>query len=337
MTKGTSVREIASDLDRIAQRDTFNAKVVVIDNVPLCNDPQQSEMCMLLKRTLLKKAEKPHVMQDFFHIMHNVSPEFNNTHPLFHFLAIVKFRQAIKRLDPDAEAQLDLKLERGEVAKKITYRGMRIEVKPGEKTSKEKINEWKESGAYHDMFSKYPTCIVPECIVGSDELIEAGLTEWFNIVKAAAFDANDKPICTGKGGPLIASVERLKEITSNAITRCKAARHHNPKPAPSHLPKPNPNPYPKPKPNPDLYPYPHRTTLCFTGRRRSTRATRGGASTRSTTGCRCSGHASTAARESLGTARSRCTIATASLATTSTPPPPPKPRAPPPPPHPNHS
>ena len=53
--------------------------------------------------------------------MHNVSPDFNNTHPLYYSLVIVALRQAVKRLDPTAEAHLDMLLEQGKIAKKIKY------------------------------------------------------------------------------------------------------------------------------------------------------------------------------------------------------------------------
>ena len=102
----------------------------------------------------------------------------------------------------------------------------------GTPTSKEQINEWKMSGAYHDMFSKHPYAIVPEYILGTDELLEQGITGWLEEVKRQAFDEGGKPIRFGQQNAiLISSLEKLETIAKNALTRFKSARHA-PKPAP---------------------------------------------------------------------------------------------------------
>ena len=141
--QSTKVEEIADDMTLIADRPNFKASVCMIDNVPLSANPQQTTMILLIKKTLLKKAVAPWVGQDYFHVMHNVSPEFNNQDPRYHSLVIVLLRNCTKRLDVTAEAGLDMLLKEGKVAKKTTFCHSVIRTTVGTPISEETIKGWK--------------------------------------------------------------------------------------------------------------------------------------------------------------------------------------------------
>ena len=116
-------------------------------------------------------------------------------------------------------------LKNGKIEKKIKFRGTVISIEMGTPTGEVEIEQWKTSGAYHDMFSSHPNVIVPEHVLGSDELIEQGVESWYQKVKSAAFDADGKPIQVGpRNSILIASIEKLNNIKENAIKRFKATR-----------------------------------------------------------------------------------------------------------------
>ena len=75
------------------------------------------------------------------------------------------------------------------------------------------------------MFSTHPLAIVPELVLGSDSLLEAGVDNWFDQVKSASFDSEGKPIPFGpKGSILIANLSKLESIRDNAKLRFKACR-----------------------------------------------------------------------------------------------------------------
>ena len=95
------------------------------------------------------------VCQDLFHVSHNLSKSFNNTHPEFHRLVIVGFRKATMNFDP---AMLDV-IHRsctvlGNIEAECTFRKQKYILTKGELLPEQTWKEWLESGVVHALFCK---------------------------------------------------------------------------------------------------------------------------------------------------------------------------------------
>ena len=97
------------------------------------------------------------VAQDRFHVMHNISPDFNNQDPRFFELVILNFRNLTTRRDPNTMEEVELRLRQGRIAKKVTFGHATFEVKLGQEMTQEEIEHWKAIGVFHEMFSTSPS------------------------------------------------------------------------------------------------------------------------------------------------------------------------------------
>ena len=156
ITKTVSIQEIEAKLSEVGKRENFHCKVVTIDNVPTT-----SRNDAVLVATLKRCLGAEWVAQDRFHVMHNITPDFNNQDPDFFRLVTLNLRNLVTRRDPDKEEMIDLLLREGKVSKRVKFGSATFEVKIGQQLAQSEIEYYKEIGVYHEMFSTSP-CAMPE-------------------------------------------------------------------------------------------------------------------------------------------------------------------------------
>ena len=211
-------------LQRLRQRPNFHAKVLVLDNVPPQLLNGEGVIDSKIVKVILQEMGDidgdgrgiEHVIQDRFHVGHGFSPNFNNLDPRYFDLICKGWREQTVSRDRRAEEIVDSALRAGQVAKKVTFRGQDYVVKRGEKMDDAQINEWKELGVYHKMFST-GNVVVPEH-VKSASVLKNDIPPWVASLVEMLFDAEGKPKRIS-GKSLIPTPEKLKQLVNNALAR----------------------------------------------------------------------------------------------------------------------
>ena len=163
------------------------------------------------------------VLQDRFHVHHAVSPSFNNQDPRYFSEVILGWRDATVYRDPEKERILDGLLKAGKIAKKTTFQHQQIIIHQGDIISDAQIAEWKQSGAYHAMFSSHPAVLVPEH-VKDEAVLRCDVPEWAEGIIARCFDSDGRPITIRMAGgnrnsKLVSSADVVRQIGDNALLR----------------------------------------------------------------------------------------------------------------------
>ena len=215
-TRSEAIEELLPTLTEINDRPNVTARVAVIDKVPTnLSEDKLSKLEVLFMQSI---GTIERVMQDKFHVTHNVSKDFNNMDARYYQLVIHGFRQATHFLGKE-EDLIDEALMAGLVQKGRKNRQIRY----GERFTRAEIQAMKDSGWYHDFFSASDV-VVPEH-VKSAAALELGLERWEQNILDACFHPPDEqgrriPILVN-GQRLVASVEILHKIASNALKRMK--------------------------------------------------------------------------------------------------------------------
>ena len=78
------------------------------------------------------------------------------------------------------------------MSKKVTYRGVVYKIQRGETMAQPEIEQWKNIGVYHEMFSKGDV-VVPEHIA-DPEALRLDVVAWREAVITEIFEEDGKPI-----------------------------------------------------------------------------------------------------------------------------------------------
>jgi hypothetical protein len=186
-TATVKAAEIEDFLKAIGERENFTANVVVLDNLP--ENIENSECVQLVKKAL----GVTYAVQDKFHVSHNLSTPFNNTHDSFFRLIIHGWRDCISVYDAVLEKENDTRLAAGAVSKNILFRDERITIKRGEAVSSEKIAHWKKSGAYDELFTSGTKCVVPRVTL-SPAALPCAVNTWLEAIMAETVGPNGETL-----------------------------------------------------------------------------------------------------------------------------------------------
>ena len=215
VTGSESIEELKPTLVELAKQPDCNVRVIVIDKVPPSLDEHAVSKLEAMILGTMPTLEK--VMQDRFHVAHNLSKHFNNADVRYTSLVIRGWRDATVVRDNKREAAVDEGLRAGLIARE--RKGVRIV--RGQKLSMQEITELKESGAYHDLFSTRD-CLVPEHVKDADAL-RPSVNRWAEEVINACFhpaeaDGVRRPILIN-GKALISTVQLVRKHATNALKR----------------------------------------------------------------------------------------------------------------------
>jgi hypothetical protein len=231
----TKIDKVYEYLTAISARRGFTAKVAVIDNVPTnFAKSGRSDFIDKIKSAL----GVDYVVQDRFHVTHNFSHFFNNYHNLFYKWIITDFRNATTVRDAVAVSRVDSALLHGNITKKGTFRGQQIVIKGMSVTIGGKgiiggtradisrqemedcIEQWKDSGAYFNLFSEGRSVIVPTRVKSPGDVQQA-MKRWQTELEPLIFDGSGTPIRNDRGMVLIATREDFNTHVKNVIARLK--------------------------------------------------------------------------------------------------------------------
>jgi len=216
VTKTENIDELIPVLKALAQRDNVSAKVVVIDKVPPSFDESMISKLAMTIMECLPSVEA--VLQDRFHVAHNLSKHFNNADPRYSSLVILGWREATVVRDEGCMDAIDCALEKG----LITKTAGSARVVKGECLSKSAIQALKDSGDYHNLFSK-KAVVVPEHMKKASSL-RLSVEAWADTIIDECFHppategAERHPIMI-KGKKLAASPEFVRKQAGNALKR----------------------------------------------------------------------------------------------------------------------
>ena len=214
VTKSESINELLAPMKALRERPNFSAKVAVIDKVPpSLDDTSVSKLEAIIRESL--GVQK--VIQDRFHVSHNLSKWFNNSDPRYHQCVIIGWRHATVVRRASCETVVDQMLKAGEIQKKRRDTVISI----GHRLTDADINDLKGSGRYHDLFSSKEV-LVPEDLKPVPAL-KLAIERWAEDVIEASVHPPDEhgvrhPILLNKK-TLIASVELIHKIKINALKR----------------------------------------------------------------------------------------------------------------------
>ena len=213
-----AIEQIMPLLEEVGARPNVKARVLMIDKVPVTM--AEDALSKLERMIMLAIPSIEYVLQDNFHVTHNISLEFNNMSPLFYSFGIHGFRMASKLLDAQCEARVDEALKAGLVQK--TRKGRSIKL--GDKLTNQKIFEMKQSGVYHDFFSASPDVVVPE-LVKSAAALDLAIPAWAEMIVEHCFEPADedgvrRPKFLNKQ-KFAASAELVYKVAKNALKRMK--------------------------------------------------------------------------------------------------------------------
>ena len=215
VTKTESIEGLTSVLEDLALVAS-ELRVVVFDKVPPSLD--ETAISKLEQIIMNKLPTVIKVMQDRFHVCHNLSKYFNNCHALFASLICIGFRDSTVFRDPACEGLIDEALQAGLIAKSCKHKTIAL----GQKLSKAEIDELKDSGLYHNLFSSKRRVIVPENVKDAATL-KLAIPRWAEMVIDGSFLPADAagvrhPILIN-GKRLAASPEFVRKHATNALKR----------------------------------------------------------------------------------------------------------------------
>ena len=213
-TKSERIEEVIPMFKEVKARLEMKAIVAIIDKVPPSLDEHAISK---LASIIIEHLGVKYVLQDRFHVSHSVSKWFNNSDPRYHYWVIIRWRVATVLRRAMQEMRIDEMLRRGEISK--TRKG--ITISHGTPLSDSEIQELKDSGAYHDLFSTKEV-LVPEDVMDA-ETLKMTTQRWLDDIEKVAFYPADEhgvrqPILQD-GKRLIASVDLLKKVHANALKR----------------------------------------------------------------------------------------------------------------------
>jgi hypothetical protein len=206
-TKSEKIEELIPMFEAVKSRPGMEAVVCIIDKVPPSLDEHAISK---LETTIMTHLGVKYVRQDRFHVAHCVSKWFNNCDPRYHYYVIILWREATVVRRAQQEKLVDEMLRRGEITK--TRKG--VSVARGTPLSVVDIQQLKDSGAYHNLFSTKDV-LVPEDVMDA-ETLRRTTQRWKERILEVAFHPPDsngvrQPILMD-GKRLIASVELLDKV-----------------------------------------------------------------------------------------------------------------------------
>eukprot|EP00038_Savillea_parva_P013747 m.212405 g.212405 ORF g.212405 m.212405 type:complete len:555 (-) comp26109_c0_seq1:1-1665(-) len=177
----------------------------VVDDLPGVSDPDKVTP---YNRYLCKTLGVKEMYNDRFHIQKRASEKFNHFDERYHELIIRGFREAIVRRSGAEEEMVDAAMLAGTLPTfTTTFRGTAYTIE-GKQTGQD-IADMKQSGLYHECFSKSPNVIVPE-LVRPLRMIVMKMSELRQRIMEAAFDVTERQTDGGTHTTYVPKLDSMK-------------------------------------------------------------------------------------------------------------------------------
>ena len=170
-----------------------------------------------LAALIIKHLKVRKVMQDRVHVGMSTSKHFNNCDPRFYVLIILGWREATVVRDSKCVGLVDEMLLAGKISKKCGE----AEVWRGVPLSQDEICKLKETGQYHNLFSK-SNVVVPENVMTAEALRLSTLRWAQNIIDACFHPPDEQGVRRAiyiSGKRLIATPELVWKIRDKGLKR----------------------------------------------------------------------------------------------------------------------
>ena len=125
VTDNPSITATLHFLKQLKKRANFNAKVCIIDNVP---PSWNLDTLSQLEKEIQQALGVEWVGQDRFHVDSSFTRHFNNMHPRFYALLILKFRQRTTFRSSELDDKVARMLLGGQITKECKVRGVKLKV-----------------------------------------------------------------------------------------------------------------------------------------------------------------------------------------------------------------
>jgi hypothetical protein len=147
----------------------FHPLIVSLDNVPTSDDVMATSMMKIFTEAM---PTIKYWIQDLFHCVAGFTKVFPSQNvDWFHNNVTLPIRNAMRQMDPIKEAELRLRLERGNVKITSTFRGEKVVIgKDGIRPTA--IDSLVSSGHFHKMFCSGHRCVVPMLFKSRDVMMK---------------------------------------------------------------------------------------------------------------------------------------------------------------------